>query len=122
MFQSAEILMALYPKEFTKEQLTDHIDDLLNRFQNKALGDTIFRIGCDLFRKLGPNDRLVAPVRAAQKLGLQYNLIKEAIMASLSFRAKDENGNFLASDEDFFKLANNEPQTILKNVCGLERI
>lgn len=122
MLQSAEILMALYPNEFTKALLTDHIDDLLNRFQNKALGDTIFRIGCDLFRKLGPNDRLVAPVRAAQKLGLQYNLIKEAIMASLSFRAKDENGKFLSSDEDFFRLANNDPQNIIKKVCELESI
>jgi len=85
MLQSAEILIALYPKEFSIEQLTNHIDDLLSRFQNRALGDTIFRVGCDLFRKLGLDDRLAAPIRAAQKLGKPVNLNLEAVFSLLSF-------------------------------------
>jgi mannitol-1-phosphate 5-dehydrogenase len=75
MLQAAGILMALYPEEFTPSQLTDHIDDLLHRFSNKALGDTIFRIGCDLYRKLSPEDRLVAPIKAAIRLNMPYDLI-----------------------------------------------
>ncbi len=122
MLQSAEILMALYPGEFTQEQLTSHIDDLLIRFQNRALGDTIFRVGCDLFRKLGPNDRLVAPIHAAQRLGMPYTLIKEAILASLSFKAKDENGNFFTSDEVFFRLAERGAAIVINEVCGLKNI
>lgn len=120
MLQSAEILKALYPGEFSTTQLTNHIDDLLSRFQNRALGDTIFRVGCDLFRKLGPDDRLAAPIRAALELGKPFNLIMEAVMAALSFRAKDENGNFLASDEDFFRLADQGKEAILREVCNLK--
>jgi mannitol-1-phosphate 5-dehydrogenase len=56
MLQSAAILVELYPEEFTVQQLEDHIDDLLKRFQNKALGDTIFRVGCDLYRKLSADE------------------------------------------------------------------
>ena len=119
MLQSAEILMTLYPGEFTIVQLTDHIDDLLSRFQNRALGDTIFRVGCDLFRKLGSDDRLAAPIRAALELGKPFNLIMEAVIASLSFRAKDENGNSLSSDEDFLRLANQGKEAILREVCRL---
>jgi len=119
MLQSAEILMTLYPGEFTIVQLTNHIDDLLSRFQNRALGDTIFRVGCDLFRKLGPDDRLAAPIRAALELGKPFNLIVEAVIATFSFKAKDENGDFHASDEDFFRLANQGKEAILREVCRL---
>ncbi|MEI6142075.1 MAG: NAD-binding protein, partial [Mariniphaga sp.] len=68
MLQSADILRAAYPDDFTAADLEVHIDDLVSRFRNKALKDTIFRVGCDLYRKLGPEDRLMAPINAAIKL------------------------------------------------------
>lgn len=40
MRQAADILMELYPNEFTKE-------DLISRFSNQALGDTVYRVGQD---------------------------------------------------------------------------
>lgn len=119
MLQSAEILMALYPGEFTPSQLDAHVDDLLQRFMNKALGDTIFRIGCDLYRKLGPHDRLVAPVIAAGKLAKPCGMIMEALIAAVSFRAKDENGKYFPSDEKFFREAEKGIEYILKNTCKL---
>ncbi len=85
MLQSADILMALYPGEFTGSQLEAHVDDLLQRFKNKALGDTIFRVGCDLYRKLSPEDRLVAPLKTAIRYGKPYDRIMEALVAALSF-------------------------------------
>ena len=36
-----------------------HVDDLLRRFANRALGDTVARVARDPIRKLGPQDRLV---------------------------------------------------------------
>ena len=54
MLQAADVLMMHYPGEFTKTDLVAHIDDLLHRFSNKSLGDTVFRVGQDLYRKLGP--------------------------------------------------------------------
>jgi mannitol-1-phosphate 5-dehydrogenase len=120
MLQSANILMALYPEEFTAQQLTDHIDDLLHRFSNKALGDTLFRVGCDLYRKLSPEDRLVAPIKAAMSLNLPYDLIYNSLLAAIAFRATNEQGEYLASDINFFSEALSGINHILRNICKLD--
>ncbi len=39
--------------------LEAHWQDLVRRFQNKALGDQVARVAKDPLRKLGPNDRLI---------------------------------------------------------------
>jgi mannitol-1-phosphate 5-dehydrogenase len=119
MLQSADILMALYPGEFTGSQLIGHIDDLLFRFRNKALGDTVFRVGCDLYRKLGPSDRLIAPIKAAIQLNKPFDLILASLHAALSFRARDEQGKFLPADERFFAELSKGKSHILKHVCKL---
>ena len=61
MWESARALIREYPEEFTEANQDAHIEDLLRRFANRALGDTIFRVGRDLPRKLSPEDRLRAP-------------------------------------------------------------
>lgn len=119
MLQSARILMVLYPGEFTQMQLGEHIDDLLARFKNSSLKDTIFRVGCDLYRKLGPNDRLAGPIHAAVELNMPYNYILDVIKASLNFRASDENGRFFPGDEHFFVEAEKGFDYILSSVCRL---
>jgi mannitol-1-phosphate 5-dehydrogenase len=119
MLQSADILMALYAGEFTYSRLEAHIDDLLHRFRNKALGDTIFRVGCDLYRKLSPEDRLVAPIKSAIDLNKRYDLIMNALANAVSFRAKDEYGKYFPSDESFFSEAGKGINHILKNICRL---
>ncbi len=75
MRESASVLRKRHPGEFTETALDDHIADLLSRFANRNLGDTIFRVGCDLERKLGPEDRLVPVIKLAVKLGLPYRTI-----------------------------------------------
>jgi mannitol-1-phosphate 5-dehydrogenase len=120
MLQSAEILMALYPGEFNPAQLTEHIDDLLYRFRNRALGDTIFRVGCDLYRKLSPEDRLAAPIRSAVSLNKPYNLIYNVLLAAVSFRATDEKGEYFPSDVNFFTESLSGIDYILVNICRLE--
>ncbi len=119
MLQSAGILTALYPGEFSDSQLEEHIGDLLGRFRNKALGDTLFRVGCDLRRKLSPEDRIVAPIKAALSLGKPYNLILETLKAALNFRAKDENGCFFPADGSFFKEVEKGAGYLLEHICGL---
>jgi mannitol-1-phosphate 5-dehydrogenase len=120
MLQSAEILMAHYPGEFILQLLEEHIDDLLYRFRNKALGDTLFRVGCDLYRKLSPEDRLVAPIKAAIKLNLPYDLIYNSLLAAIAFRAKNEQGEYLSSDLNFFSESLNGMDHILRKICRLE--
>lgn len=120
MIQSAEILMALHPDVFSRKGLFEHIDDLLARFRNRALGDTVYRVGCDLYRKLGPADRLAAPIRAALATGKPYDLILEVLRAALLFRATDVQGKYLESDVAFFAEAEKGPAHVLKHICRLE--
>ncbi len=119
MIQSADILRALYPEEFTQLQLTTHVDDLLKRFQNKALGDTVFRVGCDLFRKLSPEDRLIAPLNAGLILHMPIDKILKVVIAALGFNAKDENGKYFPEDELFYIEAAKGIEHVLRGVCGL---
>ena len=118
MLQSANILMKLYPEEFTEKALTDHIDDLLSRFANKHLGDTIFRVGCDLTRKLGPEDRLIGVVRLARELQLPYDRILVSIACACRFMATDENGRRMTADQEFDKKYSGNVNRIMVGVSG----
>ncbi len=68
MLESAQALAAQYDAPL--KPLMDHIDDLLGRFTNAALGDTCQRVGGDPARKLSPEDRLIG----AGKLALQQGI------------------------------------------------
>ncbi|MGF1586934.1 MAG: hypothetical protein ACFCUM_16570 [Bacteroidales bacterium] len=118
MMQSADILLAMYPDEFTPDQLKNHVDDLLSRFRNRALGDTLFRVGCDLCRKLGPEDRFTSPIREAIRLNKPFDMILKAMVAGLSFRAVDERGNLFEQDKRFFKEAEKGIVHILSYISG----
>jgi mannitol-1-phosphate 5-dehydrogenase len=122
MLQAAEILMAIYPGEFTCESLTDHIDDLLARFQNKALGDTIFRVGCDLKRKLGPEDRLAGAIHKAFETRLPYDRILFALVCGCYFRASGEDRKMFIDDIDFTKTYGNDISHVMTSVSGFDRI
>lgn len=101
MLQSAKILKAAYPDEFTIADLENHIDDLIIRFRNEALRDTIFRVGQDLPRKLGFDDRFMGSVHLARQYQMPYNLIIKAMSYGLNFKAKDECGNNSSADIKF---------------------
>ena len=49
------------------EGLISHAQNLLYRFSNVALGDTVARVGKDTIRKLGSNDRLIGAINLAEK-------------------------------------------------------
>ena len=120
MLQAANILLKKYPGEFTIESLTEHIDDLLKRFQNKALGDTLFRVGCDLQRKLGAEDRLSGAIHLARELSLPYNLILKALVCGCHFRATNEAGKMLPSDQEFVTIYAKGLQSVLTSICGFD--
>lgn len=108
MMQSAMILRALYPGVFTMEQLEDHIDDLIRRFRNRALGDTVYRVGCDLQRKLSKEDRIMAPFRAGLALHMPVDLIAQALFYGTRFKGKDESGNHFPGDAEFHQMVGQE--------------
>jgi len=119
MLQSADILMLAYPGEFTKEGLEQHIDDLIHRFENKALGDTIFRVGCDLMRKLSPGDRIVGAIKLAQEVNCNFDKILEVLFYAFHFRATDEQGLLFPGDIQFIDLYKQGVEVVLRNLCEL---
>jgi len=121
MDQSAQILRKAYPGEFTLDDLSEHIEDLLQRFQNKKLGDTIFRVGCDLHRKLGKDDRFMGAIRLAQEFDLPYDLILEAMSMGFLFQGQDEFGKMLPQDIKFHKKLSSNPEGLLNQVCGIRK-
>ena len=62
-----------------------HIDDLLARFANVALGDQVTRVGGDPVRKLGPSDRLIGGAKLALEYGVFPANLCKAIAAALRF-------------------------------------
>lgn len=122
MLQAADILMKHYPGEFTKADLIDHIDDLLHRFSNKALGDTVFRVGQDLYRKLGSEDRLVGALKLALKYRMPYDKILFIIAIATKFKASDEHGFRSDNDLKFSKEAKLGILHLLKSVCKMSEV
>lgn len=100
MMQSSAVLLQLYPDVFTENLLTDHIDDLILRFRNKALKDTVFRVGRDLRRKLRYDDRFMGIIIEAQRLQKPWSLIGKAYLSALSFYAEDSNKEQMQSDKE----------------------
>lgn len=121
MMESAQALSAVYPADLALPELEDHVDDLLSRFRNRALGDTVHRVGRDLARKLARDDRLVGACLLAARQGLAYGHIAAATRAALSFKAPDEAGEIFRLDRDFHaRWAGANLATILAGACGLD--
>lgn len=65
--------------------LLEHAENLLYRFGNKALGDTVARVGRDTTRKLGGNDRLAGAYKLAEAHGISCNFLCLGMAAALLF-------------------------------------
>ena len=119
MQQASLILLAEYPDDFSRQEPEDQTDDLLKRFGNRALGDTLFRAGRDIMRKLGPDDRFMGIIRMAQPHGLAYGKILEAMIYGLLFRGKDESGKPYPGDVSMAGALSEDPGKTIDEVCGL---
>lgn len=117
MLQSANVLIKKYAVNFDEQSMLNHINDLLKRFSNKNLGDSIFRVGCDLSRKLAPNDRLVGAINLAIEMDMPYDKILFALVCGCYFRATDQEGKILPSDIKFDKIYGNNIHKVLINMC-----
>jgi mannitol-1-phosphate 5-dehydrogenase len=103
MLQSAAVLVKCYPDDFSLKDLELHTDDLIARFRNKALKDTVFRVGQDLTRKLGDGDRFMGAVRMAKENEMPCDSIIKAMSYGFFFRATDEEGRATPSDIEFLE-------------------
>lgn len=117
MMQSADILLRAYPDDYSPKELEDHIDDLLSRFRNRFLRDTVFRVGHDLCRKLSSDDRFMGAVRLGIRHGKPYEKILRAMSYGFFFRVTDENGNFFEADLALLEtLSTDFENTLIENL------
>ena len=119
MRQSAEALSAKYPGVFTTADLEEHIEDLIRRFKNRALGDTVFRVGRDLKRKLHRSDRIIGPIVLAEEFSLPWDAIAQAFWRAGDFAAADQGGEAFPGDQEIRNLLKEANATAVSAITGL---
>ncbi|MEA2062698.1 MAG: mannitol-1-phosphate 5-dehydrogenase [Gemmatimonadota bacterium] len=122
MDESGRLLIGMYPEEFNGRNQQAHIEDLLNRFGNRALGDTIHRVGRDLMRKLSSRDRVAGPLLEGWKRGHVAPWTAHALACGLFFQAPGPEGLPFPEDRKVAERAEKEsPEVVLTELCGLPR-
>ena len=122
MRQGSQAVRKAYPGVFTIHEMDDYIEDLIHRFRNRSLGDTIFRVGRDVPRKLGRDDRVTGAMLLASSLHLPFDEIADVYLAALEFSAADDTGHSDKRDlafHDFYSQAGIEG--VFEQVSGLRR-
>ncbi len=84
MTESALALSIRYEAPF--KGLYEHVEDLLFRFTNQKLGDTVFRVGRDLNRKLSAEDRLEGAIHSCLEAGVKPYALYAAYAAAAKFQ------------------------------------
>ncbi len=100
---------------FSEEQQRAHAEELMPRFANAALRDTVVRVGRDPLRKLRREDRLVGGALLALEAGTVPRDIAAGIAAALRFDAPGDP----AAAELQRRLAADGVAGVLREVCGL---
>ena len=89
MLESAAALSAEHGVPY--DDVLAATEDLLNRFANPHLHDTVTRVGRDVMRKLAKGDRIIGAALLCEKHGLPYkNIIRVASAATLFPADTDE--------------------------------
>jgi len=121
MWESGKGLIGEYPADFDSESIGEHIEDLLSRFKNRALGDTVYRAGRDLYRKLAPDDRLLGAAFLCLKHSVDPKAISLGVGSALFFKAVDNGGALFERDRVFHEREMSRgPSHVLRSICGLQ--
>jgi mannitol-1-phosphate 5-dehydrogenase len=71
-------------------ELRTHGEDLLRRYENRALGDQVRRIAADPIRKLGPKDRLIGAGLMCLEQGIEPTHVAFAAAAAIRYDHPDD--------------------------------
>lgn len=115
MLESAGALSRRFQIPLT--DITDHIDDLLLRFANCALGDTVARVGRDIGRKLSVGDRFAGALNLCAQQGITPVYIPIGLAAGLCFDNADDKG----TAEIRSMIAAKGVEAVLAEYCGLKK-
>lgn len=88
MITSAQALAREHQQDLAP--ILEHVEDLLARFNNRQLGDTVERVGRDIPRKLSPEDRLVGAMNLCIRHGIDPTPIVLGIAAALACARRTE--------------------------------
>lgn len=98
------------------DSLLSHAENLLYRFTNKALADTVARVGKDTKRKLSSNDRLIGAINLCDKHNLSCEYLCIGVAAGMAF---DPEGDDSSKEICAFAKENGAKET-LKKYCNYE--
>ncbi len=107
MMESAKALSAAYSYSF--DELNAHVEDLLHRFGNVKLGDTVKRIINDPVRKLQRDDRLVGAAYMCIENGIEPVNICKGIKYAVKYYLTEQGK--AVTDESI--------RECLTGVCGI---
>jgi mannitol-1-phosphate 5-dehydrogenase len=113
MLETGEALARAYGVDLAEHE--EHINDLIGRFGNIALGDQVARVGRDPVRKLGPDDRLVGAAKFCLAQGIVPKNVCKGIAAGLLFDPTDDPTAEMIQDV----VLNSGPVAALAQFCGL---
>ena len=113
MSESARALAVKYGVPLN--EILDHVSDLINRFGNRSLGDTVSRVGFDSFRKTGADDRLAGAIRFCAGAGVDPANICAGLAAAMFFDNEDDAGTARLRE----MLARDGLGSVLAGHCGL---
>ena len=87
----AETAAALIEEHgFDPDEYAAHVADLLRRFANRALGDSVARVGRDPIRKLGRHDRLVGAALCCLDHNVYPTNVIQGIAAAIAYDCPDD--------------------------------
>jgi mannitol-1-phosphate 5-dehydrogenase len=113
MEESAQALNKQY--SISMLVLEEHIYDLLYRFRNRALGDTVARVGTDPIRKLLKTDRLVGAAMYCIEQDIKPVNILKGIAAGLGYNNPNDKSAVAIQEE----IVKNGIAQAVKNLCGI---
>lgn len=88
MLESAKALNMQY--NVPMSELEEHVSDLIERFKNRRLGDSINRVGGDPMRKLSSDDRFFGALKCCIDNKTEWKNIALGIAAALHYDSSED--------------------------------
>jgi mannitol-1-phosphate 5-dehydrogenase len=112
-----ESIPALVKKwNLDKNEVYSYMENLILRFKNRNLGDTVYRVAREPLRKLSPQDRLIGGARLALSEGFLPKCIARGVAAALKYDYPQDK----EAKEMQNIISQHGYEEILSKVCGLE--
>jgi len=97
------------------QKLEEHIQDILRRYANVALRDTVVRVARDPLRKLSPQDRLIGAARMIENYDIVPDNLSWGIAAALKYDNRDDKEAQLLQA----KMREKRLEGVLQEVCSV---